>query len=292
MKVIVTGANGYIGRRLCKRLSEMQGINVTGLTIDKTEENGINHTDFSVENLACHFTGADIIIHLASVRAGNRICDFSANESITENVLIAMEQAGIERFVFASSIAVYSDVSRIPWLEEMQLKPVSLYGISKVACENLFQYYALREKLKGIILRFAPVYGEHDTNKRMVSAFISKAKAHETLMVNSISNSKRDFIYREDFVDALIWSIMLNSNGVEIYNIGSGEPKTNYEIATIINRAFGNSNPVLYLKNNPETMPSAYFDITKAYKAGFVPSYNMETAMARIVHLEGYADDL
>ena len=85
------------------------------MTID--EEDGFIHTDFSVEDLTRQFESADVVIHLAAVRGGKSITDFRINSQITENVMLAIAATGVPRFVFMSSIAVYSDTNNLPWNE-------------------------------------------------------------------------------------------------------------------------------------------------------------------------------
>ena len=290
MKVAVTGGNGYLGTALKTELLRQDQAEVLSLTIDQVPPEEHTFTDFSVESLTEQFRGVDVVVHLAAVRGGTGIGDFSDNERITENLLLAMRNAGVKRFVFSSSIAVYSDTSRIPWREDQPCQPVSLYGISKLACEALFHYYARNNGFSGCILRFAPVYGEHDRNRRMIANFIRQAKEGQPLTVNGKSTAKRDFIYRDDVIQALKWAVFSSGNTVETYNIGSGEPLTNLEIATAVTQAFHSPQAVHYLEDQPETMPPAYSDITKARQAGFSPDYTMASALERIVKLENDND--
>lgn len=286
MRIVVTGGDGYLGRALKARLNEKKDITAVFLTIFKSAEPEFTYTDYSVDDLCRHFEGADTVVHLAAVRGGVSITDFSDNERITENVLLAMNAANVRRFVFMSSIAVYSDQDKLPWREDQPCRPISLYGISKLACENLFRLYAVRFKLEGVIFRLAPVYGEFDPNKRMISAFIHQALDRKRIVINSCSAAKRDFIYLQDAVSALEFGISAGIPGVNVYNIGSGERLTNLEIADRINCAFENPVQIEYHEEVPETMPEAYADLSAAEKAGFISSYSMKDALSRIALLE------
>ena len=284
MKIVVTGGNGYIGKALKNRIETMEGVSGSFITIDSEE--GFPHTDFSVEDLAEHFRGADVVIHLAAVRGGNSITQLDVNSKITENVMLALDAAGVRRFVFMSSIAVYSDTDNLPWREDQPCAPVSLYGISKLACEGLCRYYAKKNGTDGVILRLAPVYGENDRNKRMIANFVRQALEGVPLEVRGKSLAQRDFIYLDDVVSALLFAIRQTNKGVNIINIGSGEKLTNYDIASHIVSAAGRPDLLVYDDTFPENMPPAYMDLSKAAELGFTAGCGMSAAMERIIGIE------
>lgn len=286
MKIVVTGGNGYIGCALKQALGSMDDIYGDFITIDHVEDKGFGYTDFSVESLTKCFENTDVVVHLAAVRGGNEISLFNDNMTITERIMLAMAKANVKKFVFMSSIAVYSDTAKLPWDEEQICTPVSLYGISKLACESICKYYSKKYDFDGVILRLAPVYGENDRNKRMIANFVRQTIEKQDITVNGKSESKRDFIYLDDVVKALIFAIRLNTKGVNTINIGSGCCLTNYEIGTIVSNAFGNHNNVIYNDSVPENMPPAYMNLTKAQNLGFVAEYHMSSAMKKIAELE------
>ena len=280
MKVVVTGGNGYIGRALRQRIEHITDIEGEFITVDHDPE--FPYTDFSVESLTGYFMNADVVIHLAAVRGGSEISLFNANSQITEHVMIAAAAAGVRRFIFVSSIAVYSDLDMLPWCENQPCTPVSLYGISKVTCENICKYYAKKNGINGVILRFAPIYGENDKNKRMIANFVRQAAGGEEITVKGKSVSERDFLYLQDAVSALIFAMNMNNEGVTTVNIGSGQKLTNYEIASTIVKAMNSSSRINYIDSVSENMPPAYMDLTKASELGYQAEYDMETAMKKV----------
>lgn len=287
MKIAVTGGNGYIGRALKKRLEGTGDMSGTFVTIDDAP--GFPRTDFSVDDLARHFSGADAVVHLAAVRGGTRISQFAPNADITENVLLAMAASGVRRFVFMSSIAVYSDTTLLPWREDQPCSPVSLYGISKLACESLCRCYARLHAFDGVIIRLAPVYGEADPNKRMIANFIRQAARGEDISLVGRSLARRDFIYLEDVVSALLFAVNLGNRGVETLNIGSGQPLTNCDIASKILAAFPRGGSLRCDESVPSEMPPAYMDLSRATTLGFSPAFGMDEALARIAAAEAGA---
>lgn len=284
MKIVVTGGNGYIGRALKKRLE--RGGDATGDFVTVDDDPGFPRTDFSVDDLARLFRGADAVVHLAAVRGGTRISRFDANAAISENVLLAMAAAGVKRFVFMSSIAVYSDTALLPWREDQPCTPVSLYGVSKLACESLFRHYARLHAFDGAILRLAPVYGEADPNKRMIANFIRQAARGEDILLAGDPPARRDFIYLEDAVSALLFAVGLSGKGVETLNIGSGQPLTNREIAEKILAAFPRGGKLRVDGSVSPEMPPAFMDLSRAAALGFSPAFGMDEALARIAAAE------
>ena len=196
--------------------------------------------------------------------------------------MLAIAAADVPRFVFMSSIAVYSDTSNLPWKENQPCSPVSLYGISKLTCESICKLYAKQNIIDGTILRLAPVYGPNDPNKRLIANFVRRTIAGEDIEVNGKSVSKRDFIYLDDVVSALLFAVKRQNRRVEIINVGSGSLVTNYEIASHIVQAFRNKNSVIYHDSMPENMPPAYMDLSYANSLGYKAIYDMKAAMEKM----------
>ena len=108
MKIAITGASGFIGKKVIEELAgKTEIIALTrSISIEQTTEDvRWVQTDYSVELLSEQFHGVDVVIHLAAVRgvSGN-IADYHSNECLTENILIAMGNSGVRHIVFASSI--------------------------------------------------------------------------------------------------------------------------------------------------------------------------------------------
>ena len=279
MKIIITGASGNIGSRLFSYLKENKKDEIVGLT--KNQEDGLENTDYCVNNLANIFKGADVIIHLAARRGTeNNYSLFKENETLTENILKAMVNANVKRIIFLSSIAVYSDQKAIPWTEEQELFPQSAYGVSKQKCEQLIKNYSLKG-IEYTIFRCSVVYGG-DVLKRMISIFIDNAKAKEKLLLNGKSTAKRDFIYVGEVINALVWSIYELKTTNQIYNLGSGEPLTNLEVATKINECFDNVGNLTYNDSFKEAIINSYFDLSKIKNAGYKHLYSFWEGLQKI----------
>lgn len=272
MRTVVTGATGLIGSALMK---ELDGI---GLTRGESQDKLI-HTDYSIQDMEHHFEGADVVIHLASIRGkGNDYQHFMGNVVLTENVLKAALAVKVKKVIFMSSIAVYSELENLPWREDQKISPQTFYALSKITGEHLCEIYA-KKGLNYTIFRCGIVLGKTNDH-RMADIFMEKASCGDTIILNGESKAKRDFIYIKDVVDALLWAV--NHEGKnEVFNLGSGTAYTNLEIAQAANRAFGNDK-LEYHSELPETITDSYMTSEKLKSAGFCARYTLNSAMEEI----------
>ena len=278
MRVVVTGATGLIGSALVKAISD--AAEVIGLTRGVSTDRLI-HTDYSIESLTDIFEQADIVVHLAAVRGkGNDYMHFMDNAVLTENILKAIVQAKVGRIIYMSSIAVYSDVNRVPWTEDQPVQPQTFYGLSKITGEHLCELYA-GKGLNYTIFRCGIVFGITNNN-RMTDIFIQNAAMRKPITVRGKSQARRDFIYLKDVVGALRWSIFEERSINQIYNLGGGNAYTNIQVAEEINHAFENDGNLIYLEDCPEGVEDSRMDSSKLRTAGFQWKYNLTSALTDI----------
>lgn len=278
MRVAVTGATGLIGSELIKELRNR--IEVRGLT--RGEDTDIlYHTDYSMESLASIFESVDVVVHLAAIRGqGTDYRHFIENAILTENVLKASIRANVDKVIYMSSIAVYSDVNRVPWVEDQLVNPQTFYGLSKITGEYLCELYS-RKGMDYTIFRCGIVLGITNNN-RMTDIFIQRAAEQKTITVKGKSRAKRDFIYLKDVVRALVWEIFFDHNKNQVYNLGSNSAYTNLEVAKEINHVFENDGNVVYLDNCSEGLVDSRMDSSKLKRAGFQLKYDLSSALADI----------
>ena len=175
MKIAVTGASGFIGRSVVEQLNTL-GTEVIPVTR--------SCTDYSAASLSQVLRGADKVIHLAAVRGGDgSMADYHDNERITENLLTAMAEGSADRIILASSRMVYSGEDKIPWKETDIPAPNSLYGISKLECENLCSYLSRKYGFGCTAIRIAQVMGTGDKVRNMMNVFLERASKGEPLKV-------------------------------------------------------------------------------------------------------------
>lgn len=266
MRVAITGAGGFIGSKVLKKLMDYEGIDILALSRERYDGVPLNkvrwgRTDYSVNSLSGILGNVDVIIHLAATRGTQGlISDYHVNEIITENILLVMNKLNIKHIVFASSIAVYSDITKIPWQENICLQPKTLYGISKASCEYLCIFYAHKFKFRYTILRIAQVLGIEERRKGMMNNFIESACLNKQLIVNGKSVAKRQFIYVDDLAKTFVLCAIRQYKESIILNVGMQEAYTNLSIAKTVNLVFENSNFVDYKDNIDESIDSSFMD--------------------------------
>lgn len=235
MNVLVTGAAGFIGSAVAKRLRD-EGHKVVGIDDLSTGrlENVPAGITFVPGDLTLPQTLHDLkftfeaVMHLAGQSSGelsflDPINDLNRNTISTLNVIEFARSTEIQTIVHASSMSVYGDLEG-PVPETSPRNPKSNYGVSKLASEEFLRLAA--EEIRTISLRMFNVYGPGqdlaNLRQGMVSIFLAMAIREKRITVRGALNRFRDFVYIDDVAE--IWSSMLNLNppsGIAV-NIGSG----------------------------------------------------------------------
>ncbi len=211
-KVLVTGANGFIGRNLCTFLKEKgycvraavrnNVCNVSGVD-ENIQVGDINESTDWQQALA----GVDTVIHLAARvhimndSVTNLVEEFrKVNVLGTERLARMAVKAGVERFIFISSIKVNGECSQAPYTEKDIPAPQDAYGISKREAEDLLTRIAVETGLQTVILRLPLIYGPGV--KANFKNLIKIAGAGLPLPLKGINN-RRSFLYLGNLVDAI-----------------------------------------------------------------------------------------
>ena len=292
MRIAVTGASGFIGTEL---LAELKDRNHTVIALTR---GGSAHadspycvwreTDYTADSLAAALEGADAVIHLAGVRGTTSDPDdYVVNEVMTDNLIQAMSAAQVGRIVFASTISVYDDVDTIPWQEEYPLRGRTMYGCSKIECEDRIRFQAEDKGYTFAIVRIAQVLGLGEKRRGMMNVFLDTARDGGVIRVMGKSEAKRQYIYVKDLVRILAMLASAEScsgyaRGNITVNAGMPHAYTNLEIAKIVNRVYGNETPIDYDDSTPETIKPSCMDITRLKEeVGYVPM-DMEESLQDI----------
>jgi UDP-glucose 4-epimerase len=273
MRIIITGVSGMIGKAAARHFLE-RGDTVVGISRNQSGEALGYHwarSDYEIEDLVKLFAGADAILHLAAMRPNPQAASFGyqaffeSNVKVTENVIRAAYQAGVQVICQASSISVYSLENTMPFRENENPKPSGFYGASKCSCEHLANIYSKKYSLKISSLRIARVLGFDNKSGGdfMLMNFIKLAKSKKPLSLWGEGKGARDTIYVEDVVAAFERAIAPDSPD-EIYNIGAGKAYSHREIAETINEVFDNTGNLIFDSSKEEDTSIFYMDCSKA----------------------------
>lgn len=270
MKIAITGGTGFIGRWLLSSIPHNYECIILGR--DKNKSNyKINNrvfkyisTDYSKRNLESILSGLDAVIHLAGIRTGSSdFATYMINVYISQNIFESCIKNDIKNIVFLSTISVYSDINKYPWSEEQMVLPISFYGISKVAIENLAEYYNRTYDMNIKSLRVAQVIGYGERPGYMLMTFINQAYLKQTLNIFGKGAGRREYIYVKDVVDAIICALK-KPNKKGIYNIGTGKNISHLELAKMINEVFNNEGNYRFVNTIKEDTSVLLMDNNRA----------------------------
>lgn len=314
-RIIITGGTGFIGGNLVKKIlsnklysialiantsnfhnsqfldKELDRDFVTFYTVDIRDEGAVSEI-FQNEK-------ADTCIHLAakisvsdSMKNSNETMNINVNG--TMNVLEACRNSKVDNFIFASSAAVYGDVSQLPIPETASLRPISPYGKSKMLAEELVFRYSKLKKIKNTCaLRFFNVYGRGNVSESdVISKFAARLSKGLPPIINGDGSYTRDFISVDDVTDgilACVRTIENNSNGKldypPVFNMGSGKGTSIKELAR---KMIAISNlevePIYQIENQDNgIILHSYADMNKAKRdLNFEARKNLDTGLREI----------
>jgi UDP-glucose 4-epimerase len=241
LRVLVTGAAGFIGSNMVDRLLAA-GHAVVGFDNMSTGqrrfiEAALAHPQFSFvkadmldrPNLARAMEGAELVIHFAAnadVRFGtdHPRKDLDQNTIATWNVLEAMREHGCKRIVFSSTGSVYGEPEIFPTPETCPF-PVqtSFYGASKLAAEGLIQAYCEGFGMQGYIFRFVSILGERYTHGHVFDFYQQLAEHPERLHALGNGHQRKSYLYVQDCIDAILLALDRADDKVNIFNLGTDE---------------------------------------------------------------------
>jgi UDP-glucuronate 4-epimerase len=311
MRILVTGAAGFIGSHLCERLCA-RGDQVVGLdSFDPFYPRAVKESNLAalrgdarfllvegdvrdVAALKKAFDKAkpDVVVHLAAL-AGVRpsLLDparyTDVNVTGTERVVEAVREAGARRLVFASSSSVYGLDSHPPFKEsDPCLKPVSPYASTKRSGELLLFTAHHLYALDITCLRFFTVFGPRQRPDLAIHKFARRISAGQPIELFGDGSTSRDYTFIDDIVDGVVAAIDQEASEPDyrIYNLGGSRPVPLSKLVDLLSAALGKQAIVTYGLEQPGDMKRTLADLTRVRKAlGYAPKISMEAGIARFV---------
>jgi nucleoside-diphosphate-sugar epimerase len=230
----------------------------------------------------------DIIIHLAAfprakvvIRNPQLGCDVILKGLL--NLLESCRKHNVKRFVFISSSMIYGDFDQDCNPETASKTPIEPYGIMKLCAENLVRNYNRLYGLEYSIVRPSAVYGPYDVVDRVLSKFIVKAKANETMSING-EGLALDFSYVDDVADGMILCATHPKGANETFNITRGIARTLVNAGNIIIKETNSKSELIVNENDGKYPKRGTLDISKARNLlGFNPAVNLEEGLKRYI---------
>jgi len=308
--ILVTGGAGFIGSHLCGRLlregarvicfdnfdsfydPEIKIRNVKEIT--KKYPDPFTLITGDIRNRG-HLQEAfkkypiDIVFHLAA-RAGVRpsIADPQLYEDVnlrgTILLLEACREFGVKKFIFASSSSVYGENQRVPFSEEdLNIHPISPYGITKRAGELLCYCYHHLYQMEMSCLRIFTAYGPGQRPEMAIHKFTRLTDHGEEIPMYGDGSSRRDYTYIDDLIDGMM-AVLGHHKGFEVYNLGESRTTSLMELIRLIEEALGKKARIQRLEPQQGDVTVTYADIRKASRMlGYQPRVKIEEGIKRFV---------
>jgi nucleoside-diphosphate-sugar epimerase len=260
MKVLITGVAGFVGSHLAEKLLaekyDVVGIdkfldNYPRRFKQKNLEPFLKHTKFKF--LEADLLQVDLrellkdisyVFHLAAqpgVRSswGDEFIQYSQNNIMATQLLLeASKEFRVKKIVYASSSSVYGDTADLPMREEGNTRPVSPYGVSKLAAEHLCYLYWKAYGVPTVSLRFFTVYGPRQRPDMFFHIFMDCLRKNEEVPLYDDGEQTRDFTYCGDIVEGLLAAAVYPGAG-EVFNLGGGTESSVLNAIHIVEKISG-----------------------------------------------------
>ncbi|MDI4646009.1 NAD-dependent epimerase/dehydratase family protein [Cohnella hashimotonis] len=253
MIVVVTGGAGFIGSHLSEALLAAGAIvhvidNLSsGYRANIPSGAVLHETDIRSPEARSLIAGIrpEAVYHLAAQADVQRSLadpaeDASVNVKGTLNMLKASSEAGVRKFVFASTSAVYGNVAKDVVSEREKAEPMSFYGLSKRTAEQYIRIYSHLYGLDYTILRYGNVYGPRQTPKGeggVVAVFLDRLRRAVPPTVHGDGEQTRDFVYVKDIVAANLAAFARGAR--ETLNVGTGRATSVNELLRLLEQCRG-----------------------------------------------------
>ena len=307
MRLLVTGGAGFIGSNFVEhalRRGDTVGVldnfndyyepeikkSNLALVLDQISLHQVDLGEQAAVKKIVKDGGYDTIVHLAA-RAGVRpsMQDpelyLDTNIKGTFNMLEAAREAGVKRFIFASSSSVYGASQVVPFSEEQRLsQTLSPYAATKLAGETICSNYAYLYGIRVVCLRFFTVYGPRQRPDLAIHQFTRKIDHEIAIDQFGDGSTQRDYTYIDDIVQGIQGAIDYQGELFDIFNLGESETTTLAQLIAKIEDAVGKKAIINYLPEQIGDMPRTFADISKARRLlGYDPKTSISEGIPKFV---------
>lgn len=234
------------------------------------------------------FPETDMVFHQAAqagVRSSwgsNFDIYLNCNIKATQRLLEYYKDAGLDKFVYASSSSVYGD-SPLPMREENIVRPVSPYGVTKLACEHLCYLYYRNYGIPTVSLRYFTVYGPRQRPDMAINKFVRSITRGDPIVVYGDGSQTRDFTYVDDAVQANVLAARSPARG-EVFNIGGGSRISVIDLIEVIENAVGKKANIRFDSKQKGDVVDTLADNSRAkHQLGWTPKVDIFTGVQQYV---------
>jgi UDP-glucose 4-epimerase len=290
-RVVIAGGAGFVGRAAVAAFA-CRGNPVTVVDRDAHPDSAVRSVvgDLTDPGLIAEaLDGGDVagVVHLAAITSVLRSVEhpaavYQANVAVTQDLLEGCRQAGVERFIMASTNAVVGDVGYATMNEVTPLAPLTPYGATKAAAEMLLCGYAGAYRMVTCALRFTNIYGPGMGHKdSFVPRMMRAALAGRGVQIYGDGLQRRDFVHVDDVVTAVQSAWDRRFTGTAI--VGSGQSVTVLELLDLVRTVTGCPLPAEHVAAKPGEMPAVIVDISRAREQlGYRPAVSLVDGLATV----------
>jgi UDP-glucose 4-epimerase len=294
MKVLVCGGAGYIGSNMTALLAQAGHEPIVFDNFSKGHRGAVKGirvvegdlADRALLVITLRELGIEAVMHFAAfIEVGESVQDplkyYHNNLSNTQNLLSALEAAGVTKFVFSSTAAVYGMPQRVPITEESPKEPINPYGETKLAVERMCHFQSQTGRLRFAALRYFNACGAGDNGARgedhrpeshliplIIQAAMGKRadiKIYGTDYPTADGTCIRDYIHIDDLCRAHLLALNKLDEQVElVYNLGNGQGYSVRQVIDAVRRVSGRDFKVVEFQRRPGDPPVLTSDATKA----------------------------
>lgn len=303
MNVLVTGAAGFIGSNfvhyLLREYEDIDVVSLDALTYAGSKENldGVlddpRHEfvegDIRNRELVTNLVSdADAIVNFAAESHVDRSIEgaepfVTTNVEGTQTLLDVARDADVERFLQISTDEVYGQILDGTFSEGDPLNPRNPYAATKAGADLLAKSYETTYGLPVLVTRTCNNFGPRQHPEKLIPKFVQRAAAGEELPVYGDGSNVREWIYVDDNCRALD-AVLREGEVGEVYNVGTGEERTNLEVTeAIINAVGGSEAQISFVDDRPGHDQRYALDTAKIEDLGWKPTWTFEEGLARTV---------
>ena len=298
MKVLVTGGAGFIGSHIVEQFQGRAEVrvldnlrsgfrrNLAGLHCEFIEGSILDRD--CVRRAVC---GVDYVFHLAAMISvpESMTKPVECNELNTGATLILLEEsamAGVKKFIFSRSAAIYGDNPVTPKIETMLPEPQSPYAITKLDGEFYCKRFTDEGRLQTACLRYFNVLGPRQDPASQYAAavpiFIHRAIKHEPIIIHGDCGQTRDFIYVKDIAAANAF-FATQSQATGVFNVAYGQRITINELAATICRLTGSRSEIRHSEPRAGDVKHSVASVDRLLAAGFNPQGSLAEGLKATV---------
>jgi len=302
--ILVTGGAGFIGSHLVAKLAEQR---YSVRVLDNLSTGKLSNIENLLQNGSVDFikgdirdasdvnaavSGIDVVFHLAAqISVPLSILNPKLNNEVnvggTSNLLKASKCAGVGRFVFVSSCAVYGEPVYLPIDEAHPTSPISPYAESKLISEQECLRLSNEHEIESVVVRFFNVYGPKqglNDYSGVITKFIEKIKKKLSLTIFGDGQQTRDFVFVQDIADALLLASQNNNANGQIFNIGTGKATTIKSLAKTLLQLTNSKVEVQFAPERSGDIKHSYANISKASELlGYKPEFSLTEGLKALL---------